>query len=160
MDKWSPTNSVLVFPDPHILSQQTEYSRDNLSVETKFLGTICPWGPNWLGTICPEGPINWGPNVGDQMSRDHMGMGSYVSQLFLGEIIMFLQKEINPIMPLNFSSLCCGRSKSLHQKLLVWRNRSWCLFLGRQYPNSYPQGLGCTLSACWSVLGPSQIRYL
>ena len=38
---------------------------------------------------------------------------------FNNKIIMLLQKEINPIMPLNFSGLCCGRSKSLHQKLLV-----------------------------------------
>ena len=44
------------------------------------MGTIRPWGLNWLGTVCPEGPINWGPNVGDQMYRDHMDLGPNVSQ--------------------------------------------------------------------------------
>ena len=58
----------------------TKLVGDHLSRGTKFLGTICPWGQNWLGTVCPEGPINWGPNVGDQMSGDHMGLGPNVLQ--------------------------------------------------------------------------------
>ena len=33
-----------------------------------------------MGTVGPEGPINWGPIVGDQMSRDHMCLGPNVSQ--------------------------------------------------------------------------------
>ena len=58
----------------------TKLVGDHLSTGTEFLGTICPWGLNWLGTVCPEGPINWGPIVGDQMSRDHMCSGPNVSQ--------------------------------------------------------------------------------
>ena len=58
----------------------TKLVGDHLSMGTEFLGTICPWGLNWLGTVCPEGPINWGPIVGDQMSGDHMRLGSNVSQ--------------------------------------------------------------------------------
>ena len=40
----------------------------------KFLGTICPWGPNLMRTVCPGGP-KWGTGspgikwVRDQMSR-------------------------------------------------------------------------------------------
>ena len=52
----------------------------HLTMGTKFLGTICPWGQNWLGTVCPEGPINLGPIVGDQMSGDRMCSGPNVSQ--------------------------------------------------------------------------------
>ena len=42
----------------------TKLVGDHLSIKTKFLGTICPWGQNWLGTVCPEGPIDWGPICG------------------------------------------------------------------------------------------------
>ena len=29
---------------------------------TEFLGTICPWGPNWLGIELAGDQIGWGPN--------------------------------------------------------------------------------------------------
>ena len=66
---------------------------DHLSMGTKFLGTICPWGPNWLGTVCPEGPMNWGPIVGDQISRDHMDLGPNVSQ-YLSNIFWLKPKYL------------------------------------------------------------------
>ena len=42
-------------------------------------------------------------------------------------IIMLPQKEIPTMMSLNFSGLCCGRSKSLHKKLLLVKlvNATW-----------------------------------
>ena len=33
---------------------------DHLSRRTKFLGTVCPWGPNLIGTICQGGSNLWG----------------------------------------------------------------------------------------------------
>ena len=60
LDKWSPTNLVPVFLDPHSLSPLDKWN---------IIGTICPVGPNWLGTICPWGPNVWGPFVhGDKIS--------------------------------------------------------------------------------------------
>ena len=73
LDKWSLTNFVPVFLDPHslspycpsgqkeYLSRKTKLVGDHLSLGTEFLGTICPCGLNRLGTVCPDGPINWGP---------------------------------------------------------------------------------------------------
>ena len=60
----------------------------NWSLWTNWLGTICPgrpnfWGPFVHGDRIGWGPINWGPVVGDQMSRDHMCLGPNVSQSFI-----------------------------------------------------------------------------
>ena len=55
LEKWSPTNLVPLYPDPQGATAcspgQTEYSRDHLSMGTKILGTIFPWGLNWWGTV-------------------------------------------------------------------------------------------------------------
>ena len=43
----------------------------------RFLGIICPGGPNWLGTICPRGPNFWGPFVhGDRIGLDRLSRGT------------------------------------------------------------------------------------
>ena len=70
---------------PHISrsSQPVPLDKQN---KTEFLGTIFQGGTNWLGTICPWGPnfggssvhgdrIGWRPFVGDQMR-----LGPNVSQ--------------------------------------------------------------------------------
>ena len=72
---------------PHVSGSPQPVPLDKQNI----LGTICPGGPNWLGTVCPEGPINRGPNVGDQMSGDHMRLGPNVSQPILG-----LKKYLTP----------------------------------------------------------------
>ena len=65
---------------------------------TKLLGTICPWGLNWFGTVCPQGPINWGPIAGDQVSGDHMRLGSNVSEQY----VLILSQELFSYFLANF----------------------------------------------------------
>ena len=76
MDKWSPTNLVplekwsleySVCPGGKLWwfgSMGTKLVGDHLSMGTKFLGTICPWGQE----------------VGDRKSGDQMGLGPNESQ--------------------------------------------------------------------------------
>ena len=69
LDKWSPSNLVLVLPDSlspwtnkifrDHLSRGTKLVGDHLSMWTKIIGTICPWGLNWLGTHCLGPNVQW-----------------------------------------------------------------------------------------------------
>ena len=98
LDKWSPTNSVLMDkwsakiwspltngPQPirslyflipsYCPPGQTEYSGDHLSMGTKLVGDHLS-----MVTVCPKEPINWGPIVGNQKFGDYMRLGLNVSE--------------------------------------------------------------------------------
>ena len=128
MDKWSPTNLVpldkwsleySVCPGGQavmIWKYGTKLVGDHLSMETKCLGIICPWGPNvwrpfvhgdqlWWGPFVQGDQIGWEPfvhgdqifgttcpcgqEVGDQKSGDQMGSGPNESQPIIAILNFF-----------------------------------------------------------------------